>query len=343
MNVSVAVGVPVSPVPTESFFRSPAWVQAWLDVYGKDPRISLIDTGGAGNPLDYFYRLRSPLTRWFSVSTLALVGTAVAPLSAPRSEYNYPNRQTEPADLLARLKDESWSQIILRDLTIEAAKDIEWAAFNLGWRVHRRPSEPTYYIAAANPAAYKASLSQSTRSRYFLRRQRLAAAGEIEFVHYPRRKAEDFFDLLDGFHRVRWGQICYSPESRQFLENFMARLEDADGKVVMQAMQINGRVVSVIFDIVYQDRRYNLQSGFDPSFMRGVAPGALHMGYAIEAAISAGQEYDLLAGHGKNHNYKVAIANRQSSIQTLIIQKPYVAMLRRLKHLRSVRRLHQPL
>ena len=108
----------------------------------------------------------------------------------------------------------------------------------------------------------------------------------------------------------------------------------------MQAMLLDGKPISVLYDVICKGRRYNLQSGFAEHTLQGLSPGALHMGYAIEAAIKSGQEYDFLAGCGKNQNYKANIANRQAIIKTVTVEKSRVKIMRGLKQFVSVLSQH---
>lgn len=312
-------------------FRSIAWVQAWIDTYGKDPRITLLDPLGRNNPLEIFYQVKSPVKKWLSFQTLALAGTVVAPLSAPRSEYNHMGLPFCDRELFSSLGDFSWSQIVFKDLAEWASRDIELLASKTDWSVHANPCELTYYISAPDINVFKESLSASVRARYFNRRSRLASLGCLEFLQYGIEEADTFLEVLDSFHIQRWGQPCYSNITRCFLKNFMARLVDEGGTVIMEAILLDGKPISVIYDLIYSGRRYSFQSGFAELSESGVSLGSLHMGYAIEAAIRSGQEYDLLAGQGKNRNYKAAIANQQAAIQTVIIEKPHVSLLRGLK------------
>ncbi|MBE8716027.1 GNAT family N-acetyltransferase [Cellvibrio polysaccharolyticus] len=314
----------------DSFFRSEAWLEAWIDTYGKDPRITLIDPFGRNNPREIFYRIKSPVRKWLSFQAIALAGTAIHPLSAPRSEYNYVGDFLCDEELFSALGNSSWSQIVFKDMAKWAAENIELLAAKTGWSLHSNPQEVTYYVSAADVSVYKASLAASTRARYFNRRERLKNSGELEFREYDIRDADAFFDVLDSFHCIRWGQPCYTSVSRSFLKNFMQRFVST-GAILMQAMLLNGKPISVLYDVLYKGRRYNLQSGFSEHALKGISPGALHMGYAIETAIESGQEYDFLAGSGKNQNYKAGIANRQEIIQTVTVEKSNVKIMRGLK------------
>jgi CelD/BcsL family acetyltransferase involved in cellulose biosynthesis len=74
---------------------------------------------------------------------------------------------------------------------------------------------------------------------------------------------------------------------------------------------------------------YYLQSGFDPSFARGISPGYLHLGYAIEAACRDGlKRFDFLAGRGLHRDYKRDFASVSAPLQTLhLVRKPVLRLL----------------
>ncbi len=74
--------------PSVSVFRSNAWIQAWIDTWGKDPWVELIDLGGRKNPLETLYRTTSRIKGILPISTLCLPGTGFGNLSSPRAEYN---------------------------------------------------------------------------------------------------------------------------------------------------------------------------------------------------------------------------------------------------------------
>ena len=71
-----------------SVFRSRAWVQAWVDTWGKHPQIRLIDLGGRGDPLEQVYITSARLKKILPVSCLCLAGAGWGPVSTPRAEYN---------------------------------------------------------------------------------------------------------------------------------------------------------------------------------------------------------------------------------------------------------------
>src|SRR5690606_40849246 len=66
-----------------------------------------------------------------------------------------------------------------------------------------------------------------------------------------------------------------------------------------------------VFDISYQGRKYNLQTGYQENFHKSISLGTLHFGYQIEAAFRDPDVafYDFMAGKGKNSDYKKSLAN----------------------------------
>src|SRR5690606_40795126 len=66
-------------------------------------------------------------------------------------------------------------------------------------------------------------------------------------------------------------------------------------KAIMQAIVVNDEIVSVLFDICWNQTRYNFQSGYAESRFPKISLGAVHFGYAIQAALEEGLNYDFMA------------------------------------------------
>ena len=90
-------------------------------------------------------------------------------------------------------------------------------------------------------------------------------------------------------------------------------------------MSVSDTPVSVVFDIRYQGRQYNFQSGYQENYCKSVALGTLHFGYQIEAAFNnpAIQFYDFMAGKGKNCDYKKKLVNRTDEFATLLLVRSH--------------------
>ena len=308
-------------------FRTNAWVQAWLDTWGGDSRIELIDLGGAKKPLEILYRTKCKLKKILPVNTLALAGIGVASFHTPRSEYNNIDSiiaaaggLTELAHVLGRIK---WAQFSVSDIDEGGYSEQQLKSFKTekGWRVSLVKSEQAYSISAVSVEQYRASLGVNTRAAYFNRRARLAEHGEIELCDMDTFNAHHFFEILNQFHILRWGVPCYSNLSLAFLYNFIERLQGQGGRVILQLLKVSGQTVSALFDIEFAGVRYNLQSGYLENRFHKIALGSIHFGYAIEAAIADGLIYDFMAGMGKYSNYKERVANRKMMLNSYMITR----------------------
>lgn len=308
-----------------SVFRTRAWVQAWIDQWGSHPAIQLIDVGGRRDPLEYFYLTRMRIKKILPANSLCLAGVGSGPVSTPRAEYNHCN------ELLSRVGDNlalakllsplGWQQWLLPDVCCDAELKARALAKVANCYVAEQKKEPAYSVQSSSLNAWLAGLGPNTRLAYYNRRHRLGEHGEVSFYDYPLSQCENFFSLLNNFHLKRWGQACYSADSRRFMANFGERLTAEGGCLVMQAMKVNDEVVSVLFDVVWQGRRYNFQSGFAENRFPKIALGALHMGYGIESAIASSQTYDFMAGQGKHANYKEKIADTCIHISSLVLAR----------------------
>lgn len=309
------------------FFRSDPWLSAWLDTWGQDKRINLIDLGGSKNPHHMLYTTKHTVKNFFPVKTLVLVGNGFGRLSTPRAEYNNLNSLIEVSGGLANvahnLSAVKWDQFAITDISTKSHTPEE--VIELGRQGNYYPrtfkAEPAYSIVAKNLSDFLGNLGSSTRSTYFNRRNRLAEYGEIAFVDYRYSEAKSFFDILNAFHVPRWGTPCYSSESLQFLYALVERVHFGGGNPVLQAMLVNGEIVSVLFDIEWNGVRYNLQSGYKENRFTKIALGSIHFGYAIETAINKGLVYDFMAGVGKYSNYKQHIANNVTYLQSYLLAR----------------------
>lgn len=319
-----------------NLFRSFPWVDAWVETWGADKRITLIDLGGRKNPLEMVYTIRHCLKKIVPTRMLSLAGNGVAGLSTPRAEYNNLESLITAAggiDILGKeLYKIAWGQFILSDIKISSSADAD---------IHQlveltksylclQKSEMAYSVIPSDLKQYLQSLGANTRATYFNRRSRLAEHGEIEFVNYAADKAEDFFKTLNAFHIPRWGRPCYSSESINFMCGLSERLQLNDGVPILQVMYINGEAVSCIYDIEWNGVRYNLQSGYLENKFPKIALGSIHFGYAIQAAMEKGLIYDFMAGVGKKSNYKEKVANHKETLNTYIIPRGMIKTLYKL-------------
>jgi hypothetical protein len=318
-----------------SVFRTDAWVQAWLDTWGKESHICLIDLGGRKNSLEYLYTEKKLLRKIVPVTQLNLAGVGGALISSPRAEYNHINSLIDVCgglfELAQEIKKNHWQEFVLRDVlqTHELIHQFQEMSASLGTYYHLQKTEPSYQVDAVNFNHYLSALGANTRLKYFNRRENLQKSGVVERSLYATPAANEFFLQLNKFHVLRWGRPCYSADSQSFMINFQERLQASGGEVIMEKMSINGEIVSVIYDVVWQGRRYNFQSGYLENRFPKIALGAIHLGYAIEAAVANNQVYDFMAGAGKNANYKASVANTNVVIKSFSLLRQHAKLIRK--------------
>lgn len=312
-------------------FRSNAWVSSWVEVWGANPRIKLIDLGGNARPLELAYSFRHKLKGVIPIKSLVIAGYGYADFNPPRAEYNsfdaFIDAMGSIESCAKAFKRLAWNQFVLTDFTTSEITEEFISRFSaaLSCRVVTTKSDAAYRVNASDFSSYKRQLSASTRAKYFNRRAKLAEYGQLDFV--DTADIECFFETLNQFHMLRWARPCYSLDSMHFFKLFIARLQQDGGKVFLQFMRIDGEVVSALFDIEWNGVRYNLQSGYFEQRFSQVALGSIHLGFAIEYAIKNGLVYDLLAGEGKRSDYKAKIATERVQMITQVFARGWLQKL----------------
>jgi hypothetical protein len=319
------------PAGAPGLFRTLAWAQSWVDIWGTDPRIKLLDLGGRSNPLEMMYLIDHKLKGVVPVKSLVIAGYGFADFDPPRAEYNSLDALLQMAGgfdpLMKELLSLSWNQWVLTDFFIGNDFDckLKHLAKTHSLYLVKAKSENAYRIAPVNFDHYKQQLSASTRAKYFNRRSRLAEQGSVELIELT--SATDFFRILNQFHVKRWGRPCYSLQSMEFFALFIERIRLEGGKPIMQCLSVADEIVSVLFDIVWQGMRYNLQSGYFEGRYGNLALGSLHLGFAIEQALTSNYGYDFLAGSGMHANYKENISTKSTALETCYLAQGWLKRL----------------
>ena len=168
---------------------------------------------------------------------------------------------------------------------------------------------PTYEVDCRQDfSTYVAALGKNTRLKAFNRRKVLQQHGKIEVLNITERQIEDIFKPFTRFYRQRW-EADYSPDNQL---TFLQRISKHDN---IQAggllLVVNGETIACTIDVICGNKAYNLQMGFVDEYDRKISLGTLMLGYAVEHYCLHPQveSYDLLAGSGKNSNYKTRLAS----------------------------------
>jgi CelD/BcsL family acetyltransferase involved in cellulose biosynthesis len=165
--------------------------------------------------------------------------------------------------------------------------------------------------------SYRGKLGQSTRRSVWNLRRRVVASGVFEFVDEPH--IEEAFAELNRLHQLRWNRPAFVAERLQFHLELASRFA-RQGELAMSRLLIDGKTVSVLFDVRKGTRQYNIKAGFDPDGAHGFSIGRIHFGYALEAAAEMGvTTYDFLAGRGFKTDYKVHLSQLGKDLKSVQI------------------------
>lgn len=178
--------------------------------------------------------------------------------------------------------------------------------------------------------AYLQQLGQSTRRSLWHLRRRLEGLGTVRFETIPADQIAMGFADLNELHIRRWGRHAFSGSRLDFHLSLARRLASR-GELSLTRLTLDGRVVSVFYDVRKGRRQYNVKMAFDPGTERGFSLGLLHFGYAMEAAVSTGIEvYDFLAGRGRKTDYKRHLGQVREPLSTVqLLKGPILSRLYR--------------
>lgn len=310
-----------------TLFQTRAWQDAWWSVWGNTAGFSLVRSGQGD--VSGLYTDRYRFRGIFPIRCLQFVGTNYRRLSTPRTEYNgliEPGLERAERDMgpYRALLETPWSEAVFRDIVQDGPDHRALKQLAEEWGLDSREvaSDVAYQVRTSGDfQAYVAALGSNTRLRFYNRRKILESLGDLSIRNAWTSDPAAFFERLNDFHAERWGTPCFGRESLLFHRRFLDGLTDEGGVPELSVMEIDGKAVSVLYNVRFKGRTYNLQSGFVEGFHRKLALGSLHLGYAIEDAFMDPDMacFDLLAGQGKNSNYKQHIATDSVTLVSLML------------------------
>ena len=327
-----------------SLFVSNAWQQAWWATWGRTAGFHLVGNGEGDKSGLYLDSYR--LWKILPIRCLQFVGTNYRRLSTPRTEYNtlFSRSVVDEIDLrtvVLMLESQPWGEAVFRDIRIDSPdlQAIGQLAVEKGWLVREIAKDQAYSVDTSGSFDhYLKALGKNTRLKLFNRRTLLASNGSVELSNAWPNRVDVFFDLLNTFHRQRWGGPCFNSQSLRFHKAFLEQVCMEGGRPDLSLLCYNGQVISVTYNVWYKGRVYNLQSGYIEDFHRKIALGTLHLGYCIESAFEDAEtrEFDMLAGTGKNDNYKSRLATNSVELRSImVVRNSLLKALYRLKDRRE--------
>jgi hypothetical protein len=322
-----------------SVFQSNAWQQAWLATWGDTPGFQSFAEGGDG--ASGLYVDRYWLGGFVPIRCLQFVGTNYRRVSTPRAEYNslvaIGDTDAALTGAIAELSRPGWSEAVFRDMRSWSSqvRALQQLAESSGWLLRTVAEDTSYSIETEGSfQAYLGQLGSNTRLRLYNRRKVLESVGVVQITNAWPERVDYFFDLLNEFHVKRWGCPCFNSKSLAFHREFLSTVIDEEGEPELSVLTCAGRPISVLYNVAFAGCVYNIQAGFEADFHKKLALGTLHLGYCIESAFRrpAITKFDLLAGDGKNENYKPRLATTSEKlISIMLVRNRLFRLLYRLK------------
>jgi hypothetical protein len=308
------------------------WRNAWLAVWGAEiakieARLIVEPERGAIRNL---YRCRTALRRWLVLDCLQFIGTSYKGVSTARSEYNdfsfdEPQQGGRREALSTLEQNPEWKMMVLSDIVSDGQLHQNMQAWcaEKGWYMRQTYSDKAWHIDVRGTwEDYLSSRSGGVRRKLLANRRKLSGNGDaLRLEDIAPSELDSFLDKLNEFHVERWGVPCYGPVNRKLMKTFASAVEASpDGKLNATRLLARGETVSLMLNLQWKGRVYNLQSGFDSRFSRE-APGYVHLGLAIQEAFSDNSlhTFDMLAGGGKVSDYKSDLATGHIDLCSVMI------------------------
>tara|TARA_R110001583_G_scaffold116972_2_gene267860 strand:+ start:1922 stop:3061 length:1140 start_codon:yes stop_codon:yes gene_type:complete len=156
-----------------------------------------------------------------------------------------------------------------------------------------------YYINMKDADPYSASFLKK-KKRTLNRFEKISTYQQAKFIIASDEiQASELFEQLITLHQQRWENksqpgVFSSAAFYSFHKNFI-RQNINKGSVVLSAIKIDDKIISVNYAIKWQNALYFYQSGIDECYKPNLSPGLLNHLFVIQYCKEQGiQEYNLL-------------------------------------------------
>jgi hypothetical protein len=315
-----------------TLFLSWNWMHSWWQIWGRDIATELYILAAYSKdelvgiaPL-YFHT--SPILKGcVTVKRIEFLGTCYRNAHFIRAEYLQFITKPDLQETVNRVlfdylfSKSGWDEIILSDLTVcsDTYKAINAFADENNCTIRVDCAEETYAITCTDSySSYISGLGRNTRLKLYNRRKELEKHGPVLVRNVALSELDHSIGRLNKFHEKRWSSLCFSEKAKQFIVNISGN-NCQDKNTYCSELLVDGEVVSVLYNLKSGASVYNIQSGFIENFNRKISLGTLHLGYFTEELFKDNSidTFDLLAGTGKNSNYKARLSKPSTKLETI--------------------------
>jgi len=326
----------------DPLFMSWPWQHTWWQVFGRERPWELVllaahDGGGELVGLCPLYRTTTRAFR-LPIRRLEFLGNAWRDPTNLRSEYtDLIARQGLEAEVGTAFLDwiadlPGWDELVAcnRRTDSPVTPDLAESLRGRGWLVREHDLGHTFCVPIEGTFEdYLAGMGPRRRLKLFNHRKRLEPYGEVVLERAGADGVDGGLDLLNRFHKKRWGREVFSDDRLAFHRR-MAREAAGRGELEMEILKVGGRPISILYDYVVGKTKYGNQLGFDEDFDKRLSINTLHFGYSIESAFKASLDvYDFLRGEGRSGgSYKEGMTQPYRETGTLqAIRSPRLKLI----------------
>lgn len=162
-------------------------------------------------------------------------------------------------------------------------------------------------------------LSSKSRLKLYNQRKKLEYHGNVESKKATEQDIDQYFDILNDFHKKRWNKSVFSGNRLKF-HKLIAKSAAQREQLDFDLLCVDGQPISILYDFVVNDVKYGNQLGFDQDYDKRISINQLHFGYALENAFQAKKikKYDFLRGTGRSGQaYKTNITKPNKHTATI--------------------------
>jgi predicted N-acyltransferase len=297
----------------DRLFMSWLWLYTWWEIFSieKQHKLYLIAVYDKSDILMGLAPLYQQKLKTYGVSTtrLQFLGNMWRNPDNIRSEY---------IDFI--IDKDVYSQVL--NILLEAICDIkEWDEFVITNHWLKSPTffevkeiffRNNYYLRTLEQGCthyidttgefkdYLSNLGAKSRSKIYNQRKKLNEHGLVKREKASTKTIKNYFDVLNAFHRNRWGKDVFKNDRLRFHNKLAMRALDKD-MLDFDMLTVDGKPISLLYDFIVDNRKYGYQLGLDQDFDKRISVGQLHFGYSIESAFKNNIIiYDFLRGMGKS-------------------------------------------
>jgi hypothetical protein len=326
----------------DRLFMSWEWMSSWWKVYA-DPSMHLklvvaIDKdSGVLLGIAPIYLTELKVKGVLKIKRLQFIGNCWNGKPAIRTELLEfivdQQYQTDVVNLLwSHISEEiDWDEFAFKDLLINSAtfEKIQYLSSKKTFELRITDRYLNYHlILGSDFTSYLKSLSQNTRRRIFNKRKELNKSDGIKFLPDPFSDIESGLAELNRLHQARWHKLVFSNQGWKFHRRLI-ELISSKAAVQFSSIYHHNNVISIQYNFLLNNQKYNIQAGFDTDFNSKLPLGYLHFGFEIEHCYDQNiEKYHFLAGEGKNTDYKKQLTDNGTEIvDCILIRHPVLRLL----------------